>query len=103
MEVPEPTLVATALDVLTMRYCHARKDPAQAVPEDTDLCRTAPARNTSPSAGSRAPHRGLVHGFLVLSTMDGNRLAQGDLNLVAVNDRVTNRLVFRFKDGSVPR
>src|ERR1700674_1681618 len=44
---------------------------------------------------------GLVHGFLVLSTMDGNPRAQGDLIQVSVNDRVTNRLVFRFKDGSV--
>jgi hypothetical protein len=44
---------------------------------------------------------GLVHGFLVLRTMDGDRLAQGDLTQVAVNDRVTNRLVFRFIDGSI--
>ena len=44
---------------------------------------------------------GLVHGFLVLSTMDGVPLAQGDLIQVFVNDRVTNHLVFRFKDGSV--
>jgi hypothetical protein len=44
---------------------------------------------------------GLVHGFLVLSSMEGNLLAVGDLIQVAVNDRVTNHLVFRFKDGSL--
>jgi hypothetical protein len=44
---------------------------------------------------------GLVHGFLLLSTMEGNRLADGDLIQVSHGDRVTNHLVFRFKDGSV--
>ena len=44
---------------------------------------------------------GLVHGFLVLSSMDGTPLAQGDLIQVAANNQVTNHLVFRFKDGSV--
>ena len=45
---------------------------------------------------------GLVHGFLVLSSMDGTPLAQGDLIQVATaNNQVTNHLVFRFKDGSV--
>jgi hypothetical protein len=44
---------------------------------------------------------GLVHGFLVLSSMEGNLLALGDLIQVAVNDRLTNHLVFRFKDGSL--
>jgi hypothetical protein len=47
-------------------------------------------------------HReGLVHGFLVLSTLEGEPLADGDLIQLAVGDRVTSRLVFRFKDGSV--
>jgi hypothetical protein len=45
---------------------------------------------------------GLVHGFLVLSSMDGTPLAQGDMTQVAAaNNQVTNHLVFRFKDGSV--
>jgi hypothetical protein len=44
---------------------------------------------------------GLIHGFLVLSSMDGTPLAQGDLIQVAANNQVTNHLVFRFKDGSV--
>ena len=43
---------------------------------------------------------GLIHGFLVLSTLDGEAIAAGDLTQVARGDRVTTQLVFRFKDGS---
>lgn len=46
-------------------------------------------------------HReGLVHGFLVLRTLDGKVLAQGDLSQISSGDRVTSHLVFHFKDGS---
>jgi hypothetical protein len=44
---------------------------------------------------------GLVHGFLTLRTTDGALVASGDLIQVAKGDRVTSRLVFRFKDGSL--
>jgi hypothetical protein len=44
---------------------------------------------------------GLVRGFLVLRTLEGETLAGGDLNQVFRGGRVTNRLVFRFKDGSI--
>ena len=44
---------------------------------------------------------GLVHGFLVLRTLEGDTLADGDLIQVAHGDRVTSRLVFHFKDGSI--
>jgi hypothetical protein len=44
---------------------------------------------------------GLVHGFLSLRTLDGTLVANGDLIQVARGDRVTARLVFRFKDGSL--
>jgi hypothetical protein len=44
---------------------------------------------------------GLVHGFLVLRTLDGDALAEGDLIQVAHGDRVTSRLVFHFRDGSI--
>ena len=44
---------------------------------------------------------GLVHGFLVLRTIEGNTIADGDVTQVAKSDRVTNHLVFRFKDGSI--
>jgi hypothetical protein len=44
---------------------------------------------------------GLVHGFLVLSSLDGTPLATGDLMQTASGIRVTSRLIFHFKDGSV--
>ena len=42
-----------------------------------------------------------MHGFLALRTLDGKRLADGEMTQVAEGDRVTSRLIFRFKDGSV--
>jgi hypothetical protein len=44
---------------------------------------------------------GLVHGFLVLRTLDGKALADGQMTQDAQGDRVTNHLIFRFKDGSI--
>ena len=44
---------------------------------------------------------GLVHGFLVLRTLEGETLAHGDLIQVAHADRVTAHLIFHFKDGSL--
>jgi hypothetical protein len=44
---------------------------------------------------------GVVHGFLVLRTLAGDTLADGDLIQFARGDRITSRLVFHFKDGSV--
>lgn len=44
---------------------------------------------------------GLVHGFLVLRTMEGVAVADGDLTQSARGDRVTSRLTFRFRDGSI--
>ena len=44
---------------------------------------------------------GLVHGFLTLKTLDGEQLAEGDLIQTARGFRVTSRLTFRFKDGSL--
>ena len=44
---------------------------------------------------------GIVHGFLTLRTLDGALIANGDLIQSARGDRVTSRLVFQFKDGSI--
>src|SRR5919204_4408806 len=44
---------------------------------------------------------GLLHGFLTLRTLDGSLLAEGDLIQTARGARVTSRLVFHFKDGSL--
>jgi hypothetical protein len=53
-----------------------------------------------PAAPLAVRHReGLVHGFLVLRTLDGDSLADGDLIQVAHGDRVTSRLVFRLRTG----
>jgi hypothetical protein len=43
---------------------------------------------------------GSVHGFLVLSTLDGKVIAEGDLTQVSQGDRITARLAYQFKDGS---
>jgi hypothetical protein len=44
---------------------------------------------------------GVSHGFLVLRTQDGKPIADGDSTQVARGDRVTDRMRFRFKDGSI--
>jgi hypothetical protein len=44
---------------------------------------------------------GLVHGYLALRSLTGETLAAGDLLQRARGDRVTSRLVFQFKDGSI--
>jgi hypothetical protein len=44
---------------------------------------------------------GIVHGFLVLRTLEGKALADGDLIQRVRGTTVTSRLVFRFKDGSI--
>ena len=44
---------------------------------------------------------GVVHGFLVLRTMGGQRIADGDLIQTARGATVTSRLIFRFDDGSL--
>src|SRR5215216_1123417 len=44
---------------------------------------------------------GVTRGFPILRSQSGDILAHGDLIQVAYADRVENRLVFRFRDGSV--
>ena len=43
---------------------------------------------------------GLLHGFLVLSTLDGVPIAEGDMIQFPAGNHITSRLIFRFKDGS---
>lgn len=65
-------------------------------------CATLLQPGAMPAAPVVVRHtEGLAHGFLVLRTLAGDTLADGDLIRVARGDRVTCRLVFRFKDGSV--
>jgi hypothetical protein len=44
---------------------------------------------------------GVTHGFLVLRTADGKRIADGDLAQEAHGNRVSSRLTFHFSDGSL--
>jgi len=44
---------------------------------------------------------GIVHGFLALRTLEGTTIADGDLLQFANANRVTTRLVFHFRDGSL--
>jgi hypothetical protein len=58
------------------------------------------------SAASASPvavryKEGLLHGFLVLSSLEGEHLADGDLLQTVHGDRVTTRLTYHFKDGSL--
>jgi hypothetical protein len=52
---------------------------------------TVPVRHTE----------GLMHGFLVLQTLDGKPIADGQMTQDAHGDRVTDHLIFRFRDGSI--
>jgi len=44
---------------------------------------------------------GLMHGFLIVQTLDGKALADGQLTQNSQNGDVTDHLIFRFKDGSL--
>ncbi len=59
----------------------------------------------SPIAGAdpvrvRYPE-GSVHGYLALRSLDGKLLAAGDLMQTVQHGRLTSRLIYRFKDGSI--
>jgi hypothetical protein len=57
-----------------------------------------------PSSASLIPvkHKeGTVHGFLVLRSQQGRILAAGDLIQTIDGDRVTEEVVFHFRDGSI--
>ncbi len=45
--------------------------------------------------------QGSAHGFLAVKTLEGRRIANGDITQVVKGDRVTSHVTFRFRDGSV--
>ena len=45
--------------------------------------------------------QGSLHGFLVLKSLEGKSLAAGDLVQVVHDSRVTSRLTYHFRDGSL--
>ena len=58
--------------------------------------------NAQPAERITVRHlEGLSNGFLALRTMEGKLLADGEITQVAKGDRVTSRVFFRFKDGSM--
>jgi hypothetical protein len=63
------------------------------------ICALQPAAPAEPIPVRHV--EGTVHGFLALRSKEGRPLAVGDLFQVIRGDRVTSRLLFSFKDGSV--
>src|ERR1700730_8695100 len=55
------------------------------------LADTVPVRHTE----------GLMHGFLVLRTLEGKAIADGQMTLDTQGDRGTPHLLFRFKECSI--
>jgi hypothetical protein len=45
--------------------------------------------------------QGSAHGFIALKTLEGDRIATGDMTQVVHGHRVTSRLTLRFRDGSI--
>lgn len=45
--------------------------------------------------------QGSTHGFLVLKTAEGVSIATGEVTETVHGDRVTSRLIFKFRDGSI--
>ncbi len=45
--------------------------------------------------------QGSSHRFLALKTVEGTRIATGDATQIVHGDRVTSRVIFRFRDGSI--
>lgn len=66
------------------------------------LCEALLACNAAWPSPVRVRYReGETHGFLVLRTLDGKRLAAGDELQIAQGDRVRTELIFRFEDHSL--
>ena len=68
------------------------------------LCALIICATTATLRGEPIPVRhpqGSAHGFLVLKTTDGTPIATGDATQTVHGDRVTSRVTFRFRDGSL--
>jgi len=59
------------------------------------------AASAPPTAIAVRQTEGEVRGFLLLSTLDGATVADGDSTQTTHGDEVTDRLTFHFKDGSL--
>jgi len=67
------------------------------------VCSAAVCQTSAVSVPSFAVRyaEGELHGFLVLRTLDGATIADGDSTQVSQGSTVTSRVVFHFKDGSL--
>jgi hypothetical protein len=68
------------------------------------LCSFITILIVAPLYGEPIPVRhpqGSAHGFLVLKTIEGTPIATGDVTQIIQGDRVTSRVVFHFRDGSL--
>ena len=63
-------------------------------------CLLQPTASRAETVPVRYPE-GVSHGYLVLRTLDGKPIADGDSTQVARGDHVTSRMRFRFRDGSI--
>jgi hypothetical protein len=45
--------------------------------------------------------QGSSHGFLIVKTLEGTRIATGDATQIVNGNHVTSRVTFRFNDGSI--
>lgn len=55
---------------------------------------------TADSVPVRYP-QGSMHGFLVLKSLDGKIIATGDATQMVHGERISSRLLFHFRDGSI--
>ena len=58
-------------------------------------------RTSTPTPVPVRHPQGSAHGFVALKTLKGTRIATGDMTQIVHGDRVTSRLIFRFRDGSI--
>src|SRR5438874_1804342 len=66
----------------------------------TGLRPPAPAKRLTAEQVPVRHKEGLMHGFLALRTLEGKKLADGEMTQVTEGDRLIDDLIFRFKDGS---
>jgi hypothetical protein len=76
----------------------------QALPGIRSICAFFAFLIAAPVNAEPVPVRypqGSAHGFLAIRTVEGVRIATGDVTQIIHGSRVTSRVVFRFRDGSI--
>ena len=65
------------------------------------FCRALPSNPETALAPKVLHVEGLLHGFLLLRSVEGEVLAEGEITQVAHGDKLKTSLVFHFKDSSL--